>query len=538
MLKRLKDKEGGRLPCTINTYGFGYELDSELLSQLAIDGSGAYAFIPDAGFVGTVFVNAMANVLATVAKDATLTLTPENGASFVGDGILGGYPVKKDGQNMILNLGSLQFGQSKDVILQMKMPPGAVSAGYLTASLEYGTRAGTLSTATCKDPGAGSPDSFPLVEQQRLRLRVVDGCRQAMKLTKQSAADKAAGKPVPLPAAQEVAQALISEIEASGVIDEENIQALLQDVTGQVSEALSKEEWYSKWGLHYLPSLMFAHLMQQCNNFKDAGVQVYGGELFQNIRDAADDIFLLLPAPTPSARPPPPAASSGMGGGFGGMASMASPPAAPSAPVNMAAFHDRYAGCIDGASLVQMANGSFQRVAEIRKGDKVAAFGGGEAEVACVVRTRSPGGCFPLVQMPDDGPRLTAYHPVFVSDRWCFPVDIAPVAISECHSVYSFCLQAEGIVERVTSEATPPSTCAVLVQGVPCVCLGHGIQSDNARHPFFGSRRAVEESLAMLPGYESGLIDVGPVLRDPETGLVCGFDVPLDATVARTDVSF
>merc|ERR1719345_119323 len=78
MVKRQKDKEGGRLPCTISTFGFGYELDSELLSDLAIAGCGSYAFIPDAGFVGTVFVNAMTNLLVTFGKDAVLKLTPKN----------------------------------------------------------------------------------------------------------------------------------------------------------------------------------------------------------------------------------------------------------------------------------------------------------------------------------------------------------------------------------------------------------------------------------------------------------------------------
>merc|ERR1719345_370021 len=78
MVKRQKDKEGGRLPCTISTFGFGYELDSELLSEIAVSGCGSYAFIPDAGFVGTVFVNAMTNLIVSMSKDVTLTLEPKN----------------------------------------------------------------------------------------------------------------------------------------------------------------------------------------------------------------------------------------------------------------------------------------------------------------------------------------------------------------------------------------------------------------------------------------------------------------------------
>ena len=31
-----------------------------------------------------------------------------------------------------------------------------------------------------------------------------------------------------------------------------------------------------KWGKHYLQSLQRAHELQQCNNFKDPGVQFYG----------------------------------------------------------------------------------------------------------------------------------------------------------------------------------------------------------------------------------------------------------------------
>merc|ERR1711988_2018185 len=78
------------------------------------------------------------------------------------------------------------------------------------------------------------------------------------------------------------------------------VKALLEDLCGQCTEALSRREWFSKWGVHYLPSIMFAHRLQQCNNFKDPGVQHYGGTLFNDIRDAADDVFNNLPAPKPS----------------------------------------------------------------------------------------------------------------------------------------------------------------------------------------------------------------------------------------------
>jgi von Willebrand factor type A domain len=75
MLKRYKDSCDGRFPGVISTFGFGYSLDSVLLRKIAYDGGGMYAFIPDSGFVGTAFVNSLANMLSTVTTDAELVLT-------------------------------------------------------------------------------------------------------------------------------------------------------------------------------------------------------------------------------------------------------------------------------------------------------------------------------------------------------------------------------------------------------------------------------------------------------------------------------
>merc|ERR1712223_568693 len=46
---------------TVSTFGFGYNLDSPLLAQIAKIGGGYYSYIPDSGFVGTCFVNSVAN---------------------------------------------------------------------------------------------------------------------------------------------------------------------------------------------------------------------------------------------------------------------------------------------------------------------------------------------------------------------------------------------------------------------------------------------------------------------------------------------
>jgi hypothetical protein len=82
-LRSYCETNGGKYPGMISTFGFGYSLNSALLLDLAMEGGGMYAFIPDAGFVGTAFVNALSNILVTVACEASLVLEPSEGARCV-----------------------------------------------------------------------------------------------------------------------------------------------------------------------------------------------------------------------------------------------------------------------------------------------------------------------------------------------------------------------------------------------------------------------------------------------------------------------
>ena len=75
-LKDYCESIGGKYPGIISTFGFGYNSDSILLKTLAYEGGGMYSFIPDSGFVGTAFINSLANIFTTFTIDARLTIEP------------------------------------------------------------------------------------------------------------------------------------------------------------------------------------------------------------------------------------------------------------------------------------------------------------------------------------------------------------------------------------------------------------------------------------------------------------------------------
>jgi len=90
------------------------------------------------------------------------------------------------------------------------------------------------------------------------------------------------------------------KVKASPAAATRNVEALLEDMTGQSTEALPQQDWDFRWGVHCQPSVMSAHKLQMCTNFKDPCVQHYGSEFFRQLRDEADDRFgtLLVPKHT------------------------------------------------------------------------------------------------------------------------------------------------------------------------------------------------------------------------------------------------
>eukprot|EP00443_Scrippsiella_acuminata_P112909 CAMPEP_0115585246 /NCGR_PEP_ID=MMETSP0272-20121206/7097_1 /TAXON_ID=71861 /ORGANISM="Scrippsiella trochoidea, Strain CCMP3099" /LENGTH=691 /DNA_ID=CAMNT_0003020299 /DNA_START=17 /DNA_END=2092 /DNA_ORIENTATION=- len=497
-----------KLPGTICVFGFGYEIDSKMLVEIADFCDGTYAFIPDAGFVGTCFVNCISNLQVTMAQNAILTLEADGDAE-IGE-VLGGWDAHSKDGIWRISLGTLQYSQTKDIVVRMKIE--TADEPYLIASVEYSTLAGHQPAIQAEGIAPGEPEAIRKAQVQHCRSTVVGSLRQAV-----AAALVTESTEETLKQGQQIVIELADRIKECPAKDDPQVQALLEDVTGQCTEALSRLDYWAKWGRHYLPSVISAHKMEQCNNFKDPGVQFYGqNELFTEMQDSADAHFNTLPAPKIT-----PAQYRYYGGGNLKLNPAFVRPGAPAVTTtrttNMAAYNDRYAGCIDGAAHAALVGGGSRRISDLAKGDRLLSGLGAEAEVLCVVQSRCRSGRALLIEVSARGAaaaatplRLTPHHPVFVDGEWRFPIDLSEghTKEQECEAVYSLVLSGAP---------------AALVDSVPCVALGHGLSEGAAAHPYLGSPRVLED-LQALPGFVSGRVELFPedVVRDPETGLICG----------------
>lgn len=491
---KYKDAHDSARRCSVSTFGFGYNLDSELLKEIAAEGQGTYAFIPDGGFVGTAFVNATSNILATAARQLTLKISSDFPVECAGNSHL----ATATSWGLQLPLGSLQFGQARDVVVRVTLPAGEhkdeKSPAILRADIDFGPIGGgvELETAWGEVPiiGDADPDKEALVQAHRTRfVEVVTNAQEIY-----TKGDHAKAK--------EMVSQLLDEYKTSIVATDPRVVDLCKDAEGQVTEALSKDRFFKKWGKHYLPSLVGAHRLQQCNNFKDPGVQHYGGALFAALRDVAEANFLKVPPPTPSIRKRPANHSHGLNH-------------APARPVNMNAYYNCGGGCFTGDSLILCPNGTTKRVDKLKAGDQVSLHANAKttkslktATVRWVVETISDEAGTRLVTLPN-GPRITPWHPVLWNGEWTFPahIDVNGSGTLE-HAPAS---QVPSVFNLVLDGAAGHSP---IISGVPVVTLGHGIKDDAvASHSYYGTQRVLDD-LAKLPSHDGRIVVHATALRE------------------------
>jgi hypothetical protein len=455
-LERYQEKCGGTLPARISTFGFGYSLDSKLLNELAIFGNGQYAFIPDSGFTGTIFVHAVANLKTLAVRKCVLSVEVEDCS--ISSLKIYGHKVTQGGNNFVdVDINTIYYGQPKFVVIDI---PQAASCFFRVRGLRGPN---VLWNKTFEI----SPNPSAEIETQFFRLMLVEKLHEAIAKAQNGLFDES----------QHIMQDFLNQIPSS-------MAGLIQDVQGQVKEAFIPA-YFGKWGRHYLPSLLFAHLDQTCNNFKDPGVQSYGGRMFRKYRDEADDLFLKLPPPTPC------------------MPQRAAQLSSSTAPISMATWNNPNNVCFQGTCNILLADGSLKNVQDLRRGDLVSCPNGKSAAVQCIIESTAEN---PML-ISYGKLLITPWHPIREENTWKFPIEVGEPVISKVTSLYSIMLDCEHIV---------------YVEGIECVCLGHSFSDDIVSHPFFGSDK-VKMELKALCGWSDGFVRISGVIRDQKTGIITGF---------------
>ena len=432
------------LKVSINTFGFGYNLDSNLLNDLSKTGNGQYAFIPDGSFVGTAFVNSISNLLVNYAN---VVVKVEN--------LPEGFVVPEYENEVMtaswgiqIPLGILSYQQSKTVLITL---PNAASG--INVSVELTTVNGEKKVVSSEALLSQDVNQFKVQEH---RTNFITEVSKAINLFDIGQQDEA----------KSVIQHLITNIKEH---QESQLSVdILADLEGQVTEAFSRPDWFRKWGKHYLLSLINAHHLQQCNNFKDPGVQNYGGELFGEIRDDAEKIFVSLPPPIPTGRTNVYNANS----------------VAVATPVDMSAYYNAGGGCFDGNGLVDMYDGTKVKVMNIKQGDKLS----NGAIVKYVVKTEVSKKS-PIILIDIGNILITPWHPINNGLKWIFPAEIA-TANSNFVKYYSH-EQVPYLYNFVLDNGTH-----VIIDGVKAITLAHGIVDDIVtKHDYYGTEKVVDDYL-------------------------------------------
>lgn len=415
------------IPCNIHTFGFGYNLDTDVLSNIARKGTGSYNFISDAGMVATVFIHSIANILSECGRFIRIE----------------GYG----------SIGTLRYGQTRQIFIENDTVPMSKFVTYKTPS----NISKTIKIKIVPEPIGVTMEriTFGICLMEILEYRVSITEKQDLVI---KCMQKITNEP------------------------------LYNDLAGEVTKAVSSEQQYNKWGVHYLTSLLGAHEGQYCNNFRDPGIQSYGvGTLFLKERNSAEEFFETLPAPKPRDR-------------FGGCGV---PSAIPIESMSQC-FMNSASGCFSGDSVVYVQSNEKKKVVDLCKGDVIQGNNGLVIVRSIVVSPATD------MLMFDEGLIITPWHPIMQYGEWVFPGQITNVPVINNQKCYNLVLENGKTYVLMGNSKTP------------VVTLGHGLKTNNVvTHPYFGTYKILDD-LEKCNVNDNGKIEVSGFIKTNVDGMVTG----------------
>jgi len=448
---------------SIYTFGFGYSIDTQLLVDIAKIGNGSFSFIPDSGFVGTVIIHALANISTVCGSNAILMIKPVNGSI-----IKKIYGYDED----YITLDTIHYGQSKDIVILIETNNS--ENNILDIRLEYKSYNNKIICIDGYAENKGETYNIDL-ENSIIRLELVELLKFILK--------------------NYPCDNLNNEIDnyTTNYQWEHNI---VTDLNEQVKLSISNNTFYEKWGKNYIYSLMFAHIQQKSNNFKDKSIIGYGGELFIKQRDIIDDMYSNMNPPTPSLN-------------VINCDNVKTDVGILNNSINFGnSFNNSNSGCFHENSKISMYNGTLKRCKELKKGDKVLTSNKSFASVICVIKMKCHNGKCDMIKF-GEVLKITPYHPIkYVENEWVFPIDLGNICEYECEYIYNYILD--------TSHT-------VLINNIECVTFGHELNDNEVvKHEYYGTEKVIND-LIKMKGFGEGIIifDTNCIIRNYKGEVLC-----------------
>jgi hypothetical protein len=377
----------------INTFGYGYNIDSTLLNEIALLGLGLFGFIPDATMVGTVFINMLANIINGCCNNLEIDLTINNIAKLL--------TTKK--------YGMVSHSQPINIVLESDVAYDE-NVKILYDDNEYVVNIkSSLNTPTVEDI------------EQIARITLINNIKDSM-TTKNS---------------------IKNILDEYKIYKSDYINAIIEDIysddpnKGQLDKALSNVYWFDTWGKHYLKGIVRAHELEKCLTFKELSPQFYNSEEFKFEQDRIEKIFCNLPAPVGSIL-------------YSNNRNTTMTSSYTASPISMSTYYVQGGGCFDGKGKVKLYNPEtdsiyYKRVEDIKQYDKIYNEYSNKkySEVTCVVKFKITNG---LKMCKINDVYITPYHPIFHNNIWKFPIDIATPSDVIIDYVYDFVLDSRHVV--------------------------------------------------------------------------------------------
>ena len=464
--------KAGRYP--IHTFAYGYEVDSEVVASIATKSNGIFGYIPDGTMVGTIFINTMSNILATVYNNICLELK-----------------TKSSDKLEIINIGNIAFGQTRNIILEYNFD-NPVEYFNLSYNDFY-------STKNMKNAKQDMDDESIIIHMAShdiiniLKSFIIDYTNS----------DNSA----------RILQSFITQyspyVSVNSFIQDIITDCKDEDVNkGQIGKSIENRKWYDKWGRHYLRSLIRAYQLEMCLNFKDLAPIHYAGDEFKKEQQRIELIFNGITPPPPSIID---RLQSGQNHYFNSTNASTTTPTPSYASIPQS-YYNVSGGCFTDNWNVVLPGNMRKPVASIRPGDIVVSNDSptGLAKIICVVRLAIHNTLCMI--SPDGNSGITAYHPVWLSSElttiqsqpqsfqtsdthysvmepknWMFPESITEkfIIMHKGEYMYDFVIDNGYSVALEGSQTNRYYNVA---------CLGHDC-TDNSiiQHEYFGTHRIIDD---------------------------------------------